>query len=58
MQLLVIINSVLQAPEPKKPVDPMSAAMGKVQDFFFGPEQTMEELSAGAEDGLSRWVSM
>jgi len=34
-------------------VDPMSAAMRGVQDFFTGPQQTMEELSSGAEDGLS-----
>ena len=41
-------------PGKQERLDPMAAAMKGVQNFLTGPDQTMEELSSGAEDGLSR----
>jgi hypothetical protein len=36
-------------------VDPMTAAMRGIDNVFTGPQQTMEELYSGVEDGLSRY---
>ena len=34
--------------------EPLKSAMKGVQNMFTGPQRTMEELSSGVEDGLSR----
>ena len=45
-------------PTPEEQIsDPVTQAVKGVKEIFTGPQQTMEELSSGAEDGLSRQVS-
>ena len=37
--------------------EPLKSAVKGVQNMFTGPQRTMEELSSGVEDGLSRCTS-